>query len=173
MSLNYPVVQVAYFVKDSVSKAKEMAELHGAGPFYLIEEIKLAWGIHRGKDQKFIHTSAFGQWGGLMLELVQQDVEGPSPFRDMYEPGAEGIHHMAMIVDSLSSTYSWCGKNGYEIATKAQTLGGSEFAFVDTTPTLGHMLEIYERNDQLLGFYDFVRDASSGWDGEDPIRRIG
>ena len=172
MSLNYPLVQVAYFVKDSVLKAQEMAELHGAGPFYLIEEIELAWSIHRGKEQKFVHTSAFGQWGGLMLELVQQDVEGPSPFRDMYKPGTGGIHHMAMIVDSLLGTYAWCAKHGYEIATKAQTLGGSEFAFVDTTTTLGHMLEIYERNDQLLGFYDFVRDASLGWDGVEPIRRI-
>ena len=66
MSLNYPVVQVAYFVKDSVLKAQEMAELHGAGPFYLIEEIELACSIHRRKEQKFVHTSAFGQWGGLM-----------------------------------------------------------------------------------------------------------
>ncbi|SVC58497.1 uncharacterized protein METZ01_LOCUS311351, partial [marine metagenome] len=95
MSLNYPVVQIAYFVNDSVVKAQKMAAQHGAGPFFLIEKIELAWGVHRGKEQKFLHTSAFGQWGNVMLELVQQDLEGPSPFRDMYAPGEEGIHHMA------------------------------------------------------------------------------
>ena len=173
MSLNYPVVQIAYFVNDSVVKAQKMAAQHGAGPFFLIEKIELAWGVHRGKEQKFLHTSAFGQWGNVMLELVQQDLEGPSPFRDMFAPGEEGIHHMAMIVDSLSGTYSWCEEHGYEIAAKAQTIGGNEFAFVDTTETLGHMLEIYEGNDQLVGFYDLVRDASLDWHGEDPIRRFG
>jgi len=35
------------------------------------------------------------------------------------------------------------------------------------------MLEIYESNDQLVGFYDLVRDASLDWHGEDPIRRFG
>ena len=149
-----------------------MAEKHGAGPFFLVENIDLAWGFHRGKERKFIHTSAFGQWGNVMLELVQQDSEGPSPFRDMYGPGEEGIHHMAMIVDSLLDTYTWCEEHGYEIATKAQTLGGNEFAFVDTTATLGHMLEIYERTEQLLGFYDLVLDASTDWRGEDPVRRF-
>ncbi|MDA1074410.1 MAG: hypothetical protein O3A63_06575 [Proteobacteria bacterium] len=76
-----------------------------AGPFFLVEKIELAWGIHRGREQKFLHTSAYGQWGSLMVELVQQDEEGPSPFRDVYAPGEEGIHHMAMMVDSLELTY--------------------------------------------------------------------
>ena len=107
-----------------------------------------------------------------MLELVQQDIEGPSPFRDMYGPGDDGIHHMAMIVDSLTETYAWCEEHGYEIAAKAQTIGGNEFAFVDTIATLGHMLEIYERNDQLLGFYDLVLNASLDWRGEEPVRRL-
>ena len=149
-----------------------MADQHGAGPFFLIENIELAWGFHRGKEQKFVHTSAFGQWGNVMLEVVQQDIEGPSPFRDMYGPGDEGIHHMAMIVDSLTETYTWCEEYGYEIAAKAQTIGGNEFAFVDTIATLGYMLEIYERNDQLLGFYDLVLNASLDWRGEEPVRRL-
>ena len=149
-----------------------MADQHGAGPFFLIENIELAWGFHRGKDQKFVHTSAFGQWGNVMLELVHQDIEGPSPFRDMYGPGDEGIHHMAMIVDSLTETYALCEEHGYEIAAKAQSIVGNEFAFVDTIATLGHMLEIYERNDQLLEFYDLVLNASLDWRGEDPVRRL-
>ena len=170
--LNHPVVQLAYFVGDSERAAAAMAERFGAGPFFLIERIELAWGEHRGSPRKFLHTSAYGQWGPLMMELVQQDEEGPSPFRDLYQPGEEGLHHAAMMVDSLPETYRYCRENNLEIAAKAQTLTGTEFAFVDTVASLGHMIEIYEKSGELVRFYEFVKTASTGWDGSDPVRRL-
>jgi hypothetical protein len=50
------------------------------------------------------------------------------------------------------------------------TLSGVEFAFLDALDTLGHFIEIYEASPQLLGFYDLVRTAAVGWQGEAPIR---
>ena len=171
--LNHPVVQVAYFVNDAEASARQMAQRFGVGPFFFIEKIQLGWASHRGKEQNFLHSSAYGQWGHVMMELVQQDEEGPSPFRDMYAPGEEGIHHTAMIVDSLASTYEQCESLGLEVATRAETLTGTEFAFIDTVNQMGHMLEVYERSPGLTGFYDRVRDASQGWRGHDPVRRVG
>ncbi len=87
--------------------------------------------------------------------------------------GQEGLHHVAMMVDSLADTYAYCRDARLEIASKAQTTSGVEFAFVDTVKSLGHMIEIYERGEQLTGFYEFVRNASLGWDGRDPVRTSG
>ena len=88
-----PAVQIAYFVSDIRSAAERMHRSFGAGPFYVIENIRLARAEHWGESCLFVHSSAYGQWGSVMLELVQQDVEGPSPFRDLFPPGAEGLHH--------------------------------------------------------------------------------
>ena len=107
------------------------------------------------------------------MELVQQDEEGPSPFRQIYGPGEEGIHHMAMMVDDLDTTYAEVSTMGLCLAARAETLTGTEFAFVDTVDALGHMLEAYEKSDALLGFYDMVKKASLGWDGSDPVRTLG
>ncbi len=171
--LHYPIVQVAYFVNDARVAAERAAIEFGAGPFFFVPKIQLAWGIHRGEDVRFLHSSAYGQFGRVMMELVQQDIEGPSPFRDMYAPGEEGIHHMAMMVDSMADAYQAADAAGYEIAAKAATLTGTEFAFIDTVQRRGHMLEIYEKSDQLLGFYKMVGDAAAGWDGRDPVRSLG
>ena len=78
--LSEPVVQIAYFADDAAAAARNMVERVGAGPFFLVERIQLAWGEHRGKPHKFLHSSAYGQWGDVMVEFVQQDEEGPSPF---------------------------------------------------------------------------------------------
>ncbi len=171
--LPYPVVQIAYFVPDSQVAALQMVERFGAGPFFFIPRIELSAGEVQGKSQKFLHSSAYGQWGNVMMELVQQDEEGPSPFRMMYQPGEQGVHHMAMMVDSMQVTYAECERLGLDIAAKAVTLTGTEFAFIDTVAQMGHMIEIYEKSEGLLGFYEMVREASVDWDGSDPVRSIG
>ncbi len=173
MLLNAPIVQVAYFVGDAKAAAERMARTLGAGPFFFIPRIELEWGEHRGAPRKFLHSSAYGQWGDVMMELVQQDDEGPSPFRDVYAPGEEGIHHVATMVDSLPETYRHYSELGFGVAAKAATLTGTEFAFIDTVAVLGHMVEIYEKSPQLTAFYRLVRDAALGWDGRDPVRALG
>ena len=171
-ALHQNVVQLAYVVRDLETSARRMADLFGAGPFFVIERIELAWGEHRGQPVKFLHSSAYGQWGEVMMELVKPEDEGPSPFHDLYPAGGEGLHHAAVMVPSLVEAYADCERQGLAIAARAETLTGTEFAFVDTVAQLGHMLEIYEVSDTLRGFYAMVRDAADGWDGQDVVRRL-
>jgi len=46
------------------------------------------------------------------------------------------------------------------------------FAFLDATASLGHMIELYAREEGLENFYAMVRDAAKGWDGADPVRPL-
>ena len=165
-------VQIAYFVTDIRRAAETMAVATGAGPFFVVENIELEWGQHRGKACDFVHSSAYGQWGDIMMELVRQDSEGPSPFRDMYGPGQEGIHHVACFVDSIDEAIAGFDGMGYPTAARAKAKIGTEFAFIDTREVLGHMIEIYVPDDSLSGFYELVKQASREWNGEDPVRSL-
>jgi len=170
---NFEIVQVAYFVQDIRAEAARMGAAFGAGPFFVVDNIELDWAEHRGQPCDYVHSSAYGQWGEVMLELVQQESVGPSPFRDLYAPGETGLHHVATMVDDLPQAYTHFGEAGIALATRSMTKTGTEFSFLDATATLGHFIEVYERNDTLLGFYDMVRRASQDWHGEDPVRTIG
>jgi len=165
-------VQIAYFVRDIRTAAARMHATFGAGPFFVIERIELARAEHRGRPCPFVHSSAYGQWGDVMMELVQQDVEGPSPFRDLYAPGEEGLHHVALFVDDVQQAIDHYGAAGMPLAARAQTHSGVEFAFVDATATLGHMIELYVGDATLRGFYEFVRNSAAGWNGDDPVRTL-
>lgn len=165
-----PIVQLAYFVPDVRAAAARMADTTGAGPFVVVERIELTSCLLRGEPGDFVHTSAYGQWGELMVEFVQQDSDGASPFRDVFAPGERGVHHVATIVDDLRATLDHYARHGHETAALCETAGGTEFAFVDTVATLGHMVELYEPTDALVGFYDRVRSLADGWDGTDPVR---
>jgi hypothetical protein len=107
-----------------------------------------------------------------MLELVQQEGEGPSPFRDIYKAGEEGVHHIACFVDSIDETILQYEEMGFPLATRAKAKLGTEFAFIDTSKSLGHMLEIYSPNETLSGFYNLVKEAALSWDGVNIFRDI-
>lgn len=168
----YKPVQIAYFVSDIRAAAKNFSAMTGAGPFYVIDNIELDWGEHRNNPCEFVHSSAYGQWGDLMVEMVQQDSEGPSPFRDLYAPGEEGVHHVACFVSSVEDTLKEYEQLGHPVAARAKAKLGTEFAFIDTSKLLGHMVEIYLRNEALAGFYSLVEEASVDWDGCEILRNL-
>ena len=159
----------------SAQVAGEMAAKFGAGPFFINENITLTWGEHRGKPTNFVHSSAYGQWGELMVEFFQQeDGSTNTPYRDMYAADQEGLHHTAIMVGDMDDAFDYFESNGMPVVTRCGLAAGNavHFAFVDARKTLGHMIEIYPKSDGLLGFYKRVRDASVGWAGNDPIRSV-
>lgn len=164
--------QLAYAVPDVVAAAHRWSTDLGAGPFFVREHIPLSRVEYRGAPGEFDHTSAYGQWGPLMVELVQVHNATPNVVNERFGPGDSGLHHVAFIVDDLAATSAALGAHGYATAMSAWTSSGLQFDFVDTVAEFGHMLELYERNEHLVAFYAKVAAAADGWDGSDPVRML-
>jgi catechol 2,3-dioxygenase-like lactoylglutathione lyase family enzyme len=165
-----PPVQIAYVVADVRAAAAQWAQRWGAGPFFVREHIDVHDVVYRGQPGVFDHSSAYGQWGQVMVELVQDHGPGPSAVRDMYAPGESGLHHLAYFVDDLDATTARLVADGYELAMSAASGGGVRFHFLDARHSHGHMFELYEPTDHLRGFYATVAAAAVDWNGSDPIR---
>lgn len=164
-------VQIAYHVPDPAAAAERCAREFGWGPFVLLEHIALERSLYRGTPTPFDHTSAYGQAGETMVELITQHNDAPSALRDLYAPHETGLHHVACFVDDLPAALDRYRARGMAIALEARTRTGVDFALVDARATLGHMLELYEPVGELRRFYDYVRKCADGWTGERPVRR--
>lgn len=169
-----PIRQIAWFVPDIIAAARAHHAAFGSGPYFVAKHVPLAWSEHRGLRVRHDHSSAYGQWGEVMVEFVMQHGDEPSAFRDIYPDGSgkHGLHHMALWVDDLGAAIEDFARQGMALAQLSETATGTRYAFIDATSTLGHMLELYEPTDQLRGFYAMVRDAAQGWDGSDLIRKL-
>jgi catechol 2,3-dioxygenase-like lactoylglutathione lyase family enzyme len=165
-------VQIAYAVPDAFAAAEAWTRDFGAGPFFVRPHIELVDVVYRGRPGAFDHTSAYGQWGSLMVELVVDHGHASSPVRDVFASGESGLHHLAFIVEDLHETLKALVAAGYEIAMSARTTNGTEFHFVDTRPTHGHMVELYEHSDRLHAFYAMVAEAATDWTGDQPVRLL-
>jgi hypothetical protein len=169
------VRQLAYKVNDLEAAAAAHHRQFGSGPFFVLRHVALASSVHRGVERPFDHSSAYGQWGGVMVELLVQHNPDDSALHDMFPYGSatEGLHHAALFVDDLQAEIARFASEGAPMAQLSVTQTGTAFAFVDTRASLGHMLEMYEPTPELTGFYDFVAAAAQGWDGSDLIRELG
>jgi catechol 2,3-dioxygenase-like lactoylglutathione lyase family enzyme len=169
-----PVRQIAYFVPDLVEAVGAHSRSFGSGPFFVLNHVALTRNEHRGVARPFDHSSAYGQWGSVMVELVVQHNADPSVFHDMYPRGSGrfGIHHTALIVDDLAKAIDRFAAEGVALAQHATTATGTDFAFIDATARYGHMIELYEPTPTLTGFYAMVAAAAENWDGRDPLRHL-
>lgn len=165
-------VQIAYAVPDARVAAAEWADRFGAGPFFVRQHIELVDVMYRGAAAEFDHSSAYGQWGAVMVELVADHTVGPSVVSERIGSNGWGIHHLAFIVDDLDKALKSLVASGFEVAMSARTKDSTEFHFIDTVAACGHYLELYERSPRIDRFYAMVADASTGWDGNNPVRDL-
>lgn len=165
-----PPVQIAYAVPDVEVFARRWVESTGAGPFFVRHHIPVTDVRYRGRPAEFDHSSAYGQWGDVMLELVRCHTPGPNVVTDVIGDSPTGLHHLAFWVDDLDGATERLVDHGHEPALTARTGNGTEFRFVDASRHLGHMIELYVATDHVRRFYAMVADAAQGWDGTDPVR---
>lgn len=162
--------QIAYAVRDIEAAVQQWVVSHGAGPFFVLRHIPVQEVVHRGRPAEFDHTSAYGQLGELMIELVLDHTPGPSPVRDLYGEQGAGLHHFAYLVDDPATTRARLSAFGWPEVFRAST-GGGHFFFHEA-PGLGHLIELYEPQTPVEQFYRTVADAARHWDGSEPIRYL-
>lgn len=173
--ITLPVRQLAYKVNDLEAAAAAHHRQFGSGPFFVLRHIALISSVHRGVERPFDHSSAYGQWGSVMVELVVQHNSDDSGLHDMfpYGSGREGLHHAALFVDDLEAAIAGFEAQGMPLAQRMTTQTGTTFVYVDARARLGHMLELYEPTPQLIGFYDMIAAAAQRGDAKDLIRELG
>lgn len=167
-----PVVQIAYYVTDPEEAALTWARERNAGPFFLRRHIPVTDVTYRGAASSFDHSSAYGWWGDVMVELFTQHDDAPTAVRERFTRHETGLHHLACFVDDIGTALQRCTDAGLVVAQTALA-GETLFAFVDDVTRNGHYWELYEGNERLRGWYQFVREASIGWNGSEPVRVLG
>jgi len=163
--------QLAYAVDDVRGAAVAWSERTGAGPFFVRDHPPAVALDARGEDAVFCHTSAFGQWGPVQLELVQVHPETSASLREVLPPAA-GLHHVAWFADDLAAEQQRLVGLGWPRVMAARTSSGSGYAFHDARHDLGHLIEVYEPTVGLRRLYAHVAAASRNWDGRNPVRPL-
>jgi hypothetical protein len=163
------VHHIGYVVDDLRSGAERFAATLGAGPFLGLEHIEFEEVTFQGEPAVYDHSSAFGQWGSIIVELTQVYDAQPTGLRESLVAPGGGIGHVAWLADSLPDEVARLQDVGLT-PFHAGRSGPASVVWLHGGPLFGHPVEVLQRREELEGFYAMIHEASVGWDGSDPLR---
>lgn len=148
---------------------QEFTAATGAGPFFGMEHIVFEEVSFENRPAVYDHSSAFGQWGPILVELTEVHAADPPAFRDALVAPGGGIGHIAWLADSLDEEVARLRHLGIEPFHAGRT-GPASAVWFDGGALFGHPIEVLQRRQEILGFYEMVRSSADGWDGSEPLR---
>jgi len=166
---NRRIMQNSWVVPDIHAAMAAWTTTTGIGPFFLVEGVAIENLMHRGKPTDVEVTFALAQAGDIQIELVCQQNDAPSAYRDTVPAGASGFHHMALYCEDYDADFAAYTDSGAPLAYSG-SFGGKRFCYFDTTPTIGYMMELIEASEAQEEFFARLKAAAHNWDGRDPVR---
>ena len=165
------IMQMAWVVNDINEAVSRYSRVCNIGPFFLSRHLRIDNPKFRGRSTQTDFSSAIAQAGHVQVELIEQHDDSQSIYRDIVPLGKEGFHHVAVLVPNVSAEVLKYKGKGFEVAFEG-SFAGSPFAYVDTSPALGHMTEILTDDDVIGRFFGAIRRAAEVWDGQNPLRDL-
>jgi hypothetical protein len=172
MSPEQHIIQNAYVVDDLDAAIARWHAVCGIGPFFVRRHLQLAEVRYRGRAARLDFSAAYVQAGPVMVELVQQHDAEPSAFRDMFAPGQQGFHHVAVVPTDYQALLAHYEAQGCAVAMELRTSSGRGAAYVDTRNLVGHMTEVYLPTEGLAAVYQEVAMAAARWDGRQLVIEV-
>ena len=168
------VRQNGYVVRDIHAAMDHWLEVIAVGPWFYIDRVETDYFRHRGLESEVEMSIALANSGELQIELIQQRNDAPSMYKEFLDAGREGLQHLAYWTTDYQTLYDRAGALGYRVGHEGR-IGGEQgrFAYFDTEAHPGTVIEISDISGGKGRFFEHIRKAAAGWDGSDPIRRVG
>jgi catechol 2,3-dioxygenase-like lactoylglutathione lyase family enzyme len=159
----FEIFQYAWVVPNIEAAARNWNSLLGVGPFVAMHDVSVAGQTYRGRPSATRFSVAIAINSGVQIELIEQLDDSKSAYRDTVPAGSTQFHHVGIWADDFDATLAHFDSKGIYAAASGQ-LGATRYAYVDAKKSLGHMIEIVERTDDIKGFFKSIDKASENWD---------
>jgi hypothetical protein len=166
--------QNGYVVRDVEAAMRHWIEVLGVGPWFYFERAPITEYRYRGVPSAAVVSIALANSGPLQLELIQPRDEKPSSYRDFLRAGREGLQHVAYWTERFDVDAARAERLGYRVL-QSGCAGGPDgrFVYYETEGHPGTIVELSEVSGPKGAFFAHIREAARGWDGSQPIRRLG
>ena len=163
--------QNAWVVENLEDACQRWVDEFGVGPFFVTDYVPGTFDevTYRGRSADLSMRVALAQAGPVQIELIEPRSE-VCAYRDSVAAGAPPtFHHMCVWTHDIEADTQYFADLDYPVANRG-TVGNAEFAYYDTRPLLGCMLEVVTKNDNIVARFAEIAAAAQGWDGQRPIR---
>lgn len=168
-----PIIQNAFVVRDMDAALAHWTKVMGVGPFYRVNKVGYRRAYYQGAPATPDYSIAIAYWGDIQVELVTQNCDSPSIYKEFLDEGHEGLlHHVCVTVDDMEAFQRRIAGRGFETLAELELEPEGRVLYLRGA---GQRWPLVEVGQFAAGVYDLFRlakDASVGWDGTDPVRML-
>ena len=164
------IFQNAWVVTDLEESCMKWVNEMGIGPFFIndypyktFDEV-----TYRGEKSDLSMRVAIAQAGNIQIELIEP-ISPVCAYRDSVPVGESGFHHMCVWTHDFDSDLHYMEDLGYAAANTGK-IGDVAFAYFDSRPLMGCMLEVVSYNESTIQRFESIAAAAKNWNGADPLR---
>lgn len=154
---------VGYVVDDLHEGIAHLERVFGAGPFTIMDNVQFDELEFDGQPATVVHSSAFGMWGGQLVELQAFEEVKPEEFREkMVGRGGSGmvLNHIAVAVPDADSEVGRLTSLGYPGIIRARS-GPFQMCMHDTLDEFGFLVEVHRSGPEFDAFFTAVRSGGA------------
>jgi len=166
-----PVMQIAFVPEDFDAALRHWTQVMGVGPFFLLENMSLEGMRYLGQPSDCRFTLALAYWGDVQVELIRQENDAPSIYRD--RPNGGAMHHVCILTDDIAAAKATALASGAQLLVEAKVGDDGGVIYVDSGGYPGGIVEVLQPASGSGALFDMMRAAAKDWDGSDPVRKIG
>lgn len=172
MQADGTILEICHIADDFDQALMHWTTEVGAGPFFVFDVPVLPNQLYYGEPTQVAMRVGFGFSGGVLIELLKQTNEGPSPFLDFARTRGEGLHHL-MLRGQYDESYARYVRAGYRVAFSGAMPSGERFCLFDTCATHGYYTEFMDQSETMRRSMESMHQAHVDWDGKtDPVRGL-
>ncbi len=164
----YRFFQLGFLVEDIVGTATAWARVFGVGPF-LVRASSETLATYRGEPAPITLEVAVAQAGPVQIELMKQDCDRPSVFREWLGGRTSALHQLCTVTPDFDGKKAEYEQLGYECVSEIDT-GAWRLAYIDTSADFGFYTEVVEQTPDTLKQLSSLSKMCATWDGTDPVR---
>lgn len=165
-----PISHIGYAVKSIPQTVDLWSRAFGAGPFYTVDDVVFDEVTHRDGPAVFEHSSAFGQWGDITVELWEvRKLEPKAAFGPRLNP-INQLNHVAYWVDDVEVETERLEQLGFPFVLGLTIERVDLSVRVHDAPLLGHVIELEKDSQGGRRFFAAIAAGADGWDGARALR---
>lgn len=167
-----PVMQLAWLPSDFDAALAHWTRTMGVGPFFLMENIRLADMRYRGQPTDAVFSLALSYWGDMQIELIRPENDAPSIYNGDYAV-RDRLHHVCVLVDDIADAYAACAAQNAEILVEGRVGEAGRVIYADPGHGPGSVVEVLQTQPGTHELFGMIKQAAATWDGSDPLRKLG
>jgi Glyoxalase/Bleomycin resistance protein/Dioxygenase superfamily len=169
--LDGPIQQIGYVVRDLDGAMQSWCAL-GVGPWFTMRNLQPKDCRYRGEPCEPTISIAFANSGAMQIELIQQNDDTPSIYREFLDAQHEGFHQLAWWVTDFDALMHRAAAARWPVVWSGDA-GDVRFVYFELEALISTVVEVMELNDLSRGLAELVAGAAAAWDKTtDPVRSL-